>query len=138
MPKAAIPEDVSALPDPATKPGRSALAKMITRLFDLWDLDSREQAALLGLSSGTRSTVSRYRKGTPLPLQQDLLDRVGHLLGIHLALRLIFPQNRQLAYNWIKAPNRRFAGKTPLEVMLGEGFLGVVMVRRYLDFERGR
>jgi hypothetical protein len=63
---------------------------------------------------------------------------VGHLLGIHLALRLIFPQNRQLAYSWIKTPNRRFDGKTPLEVMLGEGFLGVVMVRRYLDFERGR
>ncbi|MCZ6733182.1 MAG: MbcA/ParS/Xre antitoxin family protein [Gammaproteobacteria bacterium] len=111
---------------------------MITRLFDRWDLDSREQAALLGLSSGTRSTVSRYRKGTPLPLHQDLLDRVGHLLGIHLALRLIFPQNRQLAYRWVKTPNRRFDGKTPLEVMLGEGFLGVVIVRRYLDFERGR
>jgi uncharacterized protein (DUF2384 family) len=138
MPKSTIPADAQPLPDPTTKPGRTALAKMITRLFDRWDLDSREQAALLGLSSGTRSTVSRYRKGAPLPLHQDLLDRVGHLLGIHLALRLIFPQNRQLAYSWIKTPNRRFDGKTPLEVMLGEGFLGVVMVRRYLDFERGR
>lgn len=138
VPKAAIPETVQQLPDPTTKSGRTTLAKMVARLFDLWDLESRDQAALLGLSPGTRSTVRRYRRGAPLPLHQDLLDRVSHLLGIHLALRVIFPQNRELAYRWVTTPNQRFGGKTPLQVMLDNGFLGVVMVRRYLDFERGR
>jgi hypothetical protein len=36
------------------------------------------------------------------------------------------------------APNRRFGGKTAVQVMEEQGFIGVAMVRRYLDFECGR
>jgi hypothetical protein len=34
-------------------------------------------------------------------------------------------------------PNRRFDGRAPLEIMK-QGFEGLLAVRRYLDFERGR
>ena len=67
---------------------------------------------------------------------QDLLERAGHLLGIHKSLRILYPHNRDLAYRWITTPNRRFGNRAPIEVMK-EGFLGLVAVRRYLDFERG-
>ena len=118
---------------------RAALARMTMRLFEHWALSLADQATLLGLSPGTRSTLARYRRGAaPLPNTPDLLDRVGHLLGIHKSLRLLFPHNRDLVYRWVNAPNRRFDGKTPLEVMREHGFLGIVAVRRYLDFERGR
>lgn len=92
---------------------------------------------LLGLSPKTRTTLSRYRSGTPFADNQDLLGRVGHLLGIHKSLRLIFPHNIDLAYEWITQLNRRFDGATPLAIMK-KGYEGIMAVRRYLDFERGR
>jgi hypothetical protein len=37
----------------------------------------------------------------------------------------------------VKASNRRL-GARPLEIMIARGFEGLLAVRRYLDFERGR
>jgi uncharacterized protein (DUF2384 family) len=120
-----------------TEGERASLSKMLIRLFDLWGLASPERCALLNLSPTSRMMLSRYRKGKPLQDDPDLLDRVGHLLGIHKNLRIIFPNNRDLVYRWVKAPNQRFDGKSPLEIMC-KGSEGILFVRRYLDFELGR
>jgi len=111
---------------------------MVVSLLDHWGLGPADQATLLGLSAQSRSTVARYRKGEPLADSADLLARVGHLLGIHKALRIMFPHDRDLAYRWVGAPNRRFGDVAPLEVMKKHGYEGILAVRRYLDFERGR
>src|SRR5687768_3114403 len=116
---------------------RERLARMVVPLLDHWDLARNNQAVLLGLSTQSRSTVSRYRRGEPLADSADLLARAGHLLGIHKALRILFPHERDLAYRWVTTPNRRF-GATPLEIMKRHGYEGILAVRRYLDFERGR
>jgi hypothetical protein len=119
-----------------SKESRQSLAGMVTKLFDHWGLSSAEQCSLLGLAPSSRMTLNRYRKGSPLDNNTDLLGRVGHLLGIHKTLRIMYPYNRDLVYRWVKAPNRRFDGKSPLEVMCS-GYEGLMAVRRYLDFERG-
>lgn len=121
-----------------TRDSRERLARMLTALFDHWALSAADQAALLGLSAASRSTVARYRRGEPLADSADLLARAGHLLGIHKALRILFPQDRDLAYRWVSTPNRRFGGTAPLEIMTRYGYEGILAVRRYLDFERGR
>ena len=116
---------------------RERLARMVISLLDHWNLSPNDQAVLLGLSTQSRSTVARYRRGEPLADSADLLARAGHLLGIHKALRILFPHDRDLAYRWISTANRRF-GTSPLEVMKRHGYEGILAVRRYLDFERGR
>jgi transcriptional regulator with XRE-family HTH domain len=126
-----------ALPDLKTRESRTQLARMIVQLLDHWQLNATDQSLLLGLSSQSRSTLSRYRRGEPLADSADLLARAGHLLGIHKALRILFPHDRDLAYRWVSAPNRRFGERAPLEIMK-QGFEGLLAVRRYLDFERGR
>ncbi|HCS14005.1 MAG TPA: hypothetical protein DIW28_09545, partial [Zetaproteobacteria bacterium] len=65
------------------------------------------------------------------------LERVGHILAIHKNLRLIFPQDRDLAYAWMTSRNRAFEGRSPVEVIKDFGFLGMLMVRAYLDRNRG-
>ena len=125
------------LPDVKTRESRTQLARMIVQLLDHWQLNATDQSLLLGLSSQSRSTLSRYRRGEPLADSADLLARAGPLLGIHKALRIIFPHDRDLAYRWVSAPNRRFGERAPLEIMK-QGFEGLLAVRRYLDFERGR
>ena len=116
---------------------RKRLAKMVVRLFDHWRISAPDQASLLGLSPDSRATVARYRRGDPLADNTDLLARAGHLLGIHKALRILFPHDRDLAYRWVSTPNRRFGERMPLET-LKRGYEGILVVRRYLDFERGR
>jgi hypothetical protein len=110
---------------------------MVTRLLEHWELTATEQAEVLGLSAGSRSTLGRYRRGEPLADNRDLLDRAGHLLGIHKSLRLLFPHDRDLAYRWMTQPNRRL-GERPVDLILEHGFEGLLAVRRYLDFQRGR
>lgn len=124
--------------DPHSREGRTALAKMVMSLFDHWKLPTSDQAALLGLSASSRSSLMRYRRGEPLADNRDLIDRAGHLLGMHRALRILFPYNRDLVYRWPTTPNHRFGGRSPVAVIRQDGFLGLLLVRRFLDFERGR
>ncbi|HEX6795325.1 MAG TPA: antitoxin Xre/MbcA/ParS toxin-binding domain-containing protein [Casimicrobiaceae bacterium] len=122
--------------EPGSREARSRLAVMVTKLLEHWSLTTAEQAELLGLSSGSRSTLGRYRSGEPLADNRDLLDRAGHLLGIHKSLRILFPHDRDLAYRWMTKANRRL-GARPVDVILAQGFEGLLAVRRYLDFQRG-
>jgi len=121
----------------ASRESRARLASMLMRLFEHWELSLPEQAELLGLSSASRSTLARYRAGEPLAESRDLLDRAGHLLGIHKSLRLLFPHDRDLAYRWMTQPNRRL-GARPVDVVVRDGFEGLLAIRRYLDFQRGQ
>ena len=124
--------------DLRTRASRERLARVVAQLLELWKLSAVDQATLLGLSANSRSTIARYRRGEPLADSPDLIARAGHLLGIHKALRIIFPHDRDLAYRWVSAPNRRFGGEPPLAIMRRHGYEGILAVRRYLDFERGR
>lgn len=129
--------DKHAAVDTGSREARGRLALMVTRLLDHWELTAAEQAEVLGLSAACRSTVSRYRSGEPLADSRDLLDRAGHLLGIHKSLRLLFPRDRDLAYGWMTQPNRRL-GARPVDLVIEHGFEGLLAVRRYLDFQRGQ
>jgi transcriptional regulator with XRE-family HTH domain len=122
--------------EPCSREARGRLAVMVTTLLEHWNLTTAEQADALGLSTGSRSTLARYRSGEPLADNRDLLDRAGHLLGIHKSLRILFPHDRDLAYRWMTQPNRRL-GARPVDVVLEHGFEGLLALRRYLDFQRG-
>ncbi|WP_428312041.1 antitoxin Xre-like helix-turn-helix domain-containing protein [Hydrocarboniphaga sp.] len=119
------------------KDERSRLARMVTRLFEHWGVDTSAQAELLGLSGGSRTAVSRYRRGTPLPESRDLIDRVGNLFGIHKSLRLLYPHNPELVYGWPSLRNATLDNYTPLEIMVEQGLPGIVAIRGYLDQLRG-
>ncbi len=116
---------------------RRTLAKMIMTLLDHWKLTTEDQAMLLGIASNNRAALTRYRKGEPIGSSRDQYERVGHLLGIHKNLRLLFPHNRDLAYRWMSTRNKAFDHLTPVEVIKEWGFAGLLMVRSYLDRSRG-
>jgi Protein of unknown function (DUF2384) len=116
---------------------RIGLAKMLIRLFELWDLNTATQLSLLGLSQKSRSLLKKYKEGEPLPKNRDVLDRAGWLLAIHKALRLLYPYNKELRYSWVKRRNVAFNNLTPLDLMQEEGLIGIAKVSRYLDFQRG-
>lgn len=122
---------------PTPSEDKGALARMVMKLLDHWELSTDDQAALLGLAPGNRAALARYRKGEPIGSSRDQLERVGHLLGIHKNLRLLFPHNRELAYRWMSTRNLAFEQRTPVEVIREWGFAGLLAVRAYLDRARG-
>ena len=116
---------------------RGALAKMVMALLEHWKLSTEDQAALLGIASSNRAALSNYRSGKPIGTSRDQFERMGHLSGIHKSLRLLFPQNRDLAYRWMTTRNKAFDNLTPVDVVKEWGFTGLLMVRGYLDRTRG-
>jgi len=117
---------------------RTAIAGMLMKLFDHWQLTTEEQLDALGFSPGNRGVLTRYRRGDPIAQSRDTLERAGHLLGIHKNLRLLFPHNRDLAYAWMKTRNKAFENRAPVEVIREFGFAGLLMVLAYLDRARGQ
>lgn len=117
---------------------REKAAKLVTKLFDLWQLDTATQLNLLGLSETSRALLGKYRQGkSPLPNSRDVRDRVGWLLACHKALRLLYPRNESLRYNWVKSRNEAFEQRSPIDVMKDQGLVGIARVARYLDYVRG-
>ncbi|MCK6373816.1 MAG: MbcA/ParS/Xre antitoxin family protein [Zoogloea sp.] len=127
-PQAAVTDDID----------RKAVAGMLMQLFDHWKLSTEEQLDALGFATSNRAVLTRYRKGEALSGSRDTLERAGHLLGIHKNLRLLFPQNRDLAYAWMKTRNRAFEHRSPIDVIREFGFAGLLMVLAYLDRARGQ
>jgi hypothetical protein len=116
---------------------RKKLARMVTRLFELWELPTADQLELLGLSRTSRAQLSKYRKGGALPSSRDMLDRIGWLLSIHKSLRLLYPRNENIRYSWVKRRNQILDDQRPLDIMKHQGLIGIARVARYLDFIRG-
>ena len=115
------------------KESRASLARLLMHLFELWQLSTAEQLSLLGLDTNSRTTLLRYRKGQPLADHRDLLDRVGHLMAIHKTLRSLFPDNIDLAHQWMRQPNRDLGQQTPVALVQQMGFPGLLLLRTYLE-----
>ncbi len=111
-----------------------ALYQMSRRLFSLWNLSPADQVALLGVArlDGWMSGMTESES-----VQPEFFERLGHIFGIHKSLRLLFPQNRELAYRWISTPNKAFGGLSPLDFIKGRGVGGLVIVRCYLNRASG-
>ncbi|PLS21337.1 MbcA/ParS/Xre antitoxin family protein [Neptunicoccus cionae] len=120
-------------PDPITDAEAAAMLRATLTLFEKWGVIDDEAATLLDLPV---RTYRRWKAGQPGRLDRDTRARLSNLLGIHKVLRLLFSEP-QRGYDWIKAGNAAFNGKSALSVMLGGELTDLMRVRRYLDAERG-
>lgn len=107
---------------------------MVVAILDEWGLDAAAQIALLGLPARTRPReMIRYRRGTALPGDAEVLERCRQIVCIHHALALLFPHNPYMAAAWVSASGNRYFGRAPLSVMLEEGLAGMTAVCDLLE-----
>jgi len=111
----------------------AAMFRAVLNLFRLWGVPDEQAASLLDLPP---RTYARWKAAGAGRLGRDGKARLSNLMGIHKALRIIF-LDPQRGYDWIKAPNAAFGGRSALAVMLGGELTDLMRVRRYLDAERG-
>ena len=105
-------------------------------LFQHWGLKNDEECNLLGGVSPAQ--LAKFKKGTAFISGRDTIDRVGNLLGIHKNLRILYPYNREIVYQWIKGRNLKLHNLSPLDIMLEHGYLGIAQIRRFTDHIRGQ
>jgi len=120
-------------PDPITDEEAASMFRAVIKLFRLWGVTDDQAATLLDLP---KRTYVRWKAGDLGRIGRDGKARLSNLMGIHKALRLIFRETPR-GYDWIKAPNEAFSGRSALDVMLGGELTDLMRVRRYLDAERG-
>lgn len=133
---AAVRTRPNSVPHLGNESARRDLARVVAALFRKWELPAETQLALLGMSPESRKVLTQYRRGErALPNSRDTLDRAGYLLGIHKGLRLLFPEDEVLRYDWVHRRNRLLGERPPLQVMLDEGLVGLARVARFVDFQ---
>ncbi|MFC4350184.1 antitoxin Xre-like helix-turn-helix domain-containing protein [Fodinicurvata halophila] len=120
-------------PAPITQDEAAAMFRAALNLFDRWGLNDEQAATLLDL---TVRTYRRWKAEGPGRISRDGRARLSNLMGVHKALRIVF-NDPQRGYDWIKAPNTAFGGRSALQVMLDGELTDLMRVRRYLDAERG-
>lgn len=115
---------------------RKKVTSMVMKLFQLWELDTESQLILLGMKPSSRAVLSKYKSGErSIPDEVDKLNRAGLLLLIHKQLKLLFPENPNIVYSWIKRNNKQFGAQAPIRFIKKFGLVGLAKVARYLEFE---
>ena len=105
-------------------------------LFQHWGLKNDEECNLFGGISPAQ--LAKFKKGTAFISSRDTIERVGNLLGIHKNLRILYPYNRDIVYQWIKGRNLKLHNVSPLDIMLEYGYIGIAQIRRFTDHIRGQ
>jgi hypothetical protein len=112
---------------------RKALAKMMIKLFDHWEIEAEDRLELLGLDADDPSILDQFRSGKePLPETGDTMVRVSWLLTVHKMLDLLYQYNEDIRYSWVNRRNNAFDSQTPLYVMRVQGLAGIKRIAAYL------
>lgn len=111
------------------------ITQAVVSLLDSWRLQTAEMQHLLGLPANVRTRMfNKYRDGNAfLPDDPEVLRRAMYLLRINDALRTTYPMNPKMSERWIRQPQRRFRGQTPLSMIMESGENGMILVLCELD-----
>ncbi|MCA3087559.1 MAG: helix-turn-helix transcriptional regulator [Rhodocyclaceae bacterium] len=126
----------------AKPPSEHELLKTAGEAF--WNLCTRygltqaDAGLLLGVSEKNRSRLGDLERKKEIP--PEALMRVSQLFGIHKSLRILYPENREIVYGWMKQPLTELGEKSPLEYLREHGpafrEFALVDLRGRMDRER--
>ncbi len=114
------------------EPRRQRLARVVTKLFEYWQLPIPTQAQVLGFSTEAIGEMELLRDGGALPDRPDVRERIGCLLGIHRALKILYPANPEIVRGWVSTPMSMFRDMAPIDVMVSDDLSGISAVHQYL------
>lgn len=111
-----------------------SLTIKIMLVMENWGLADSEKLALLRLEEKIKPRhLYMYQRGSKsFELNDELVTISKMILGIDDALRTSYPANQNYGQIWIKRAQKKFKGKTPLELML-RNTVGMKKVWHFLD-----
>ena len=135
-----MPNAARAVKTQAKPNSRDMAAAGLRAFFNIardWGLNTDAQMVLLGTPG--RSTFFKWKSAPEsADLKRDTLERLSYILGIYKALQILLPDTTA-ADAWVKKPNSAplFGGQSALDRMLGGNVADLMVVRQYLDVQRG-
>jgi hypothetical protein len=114
------------------------LTKAFFGILENWQLSNNDKAKLLGWEyEHKRYVIDEMRKGQrAIDQDDDKITRIIEIINIHKSLRLLFPYDLDLAYQWITEKREVFNRHSALDIMKAEGIMGITAIRKYLDHAR--
>jgi hypothetical protein len=112
--------------------------RTVFNILQAWEVKVKHFGVLLGVSQPTMHRWKANPAAAATANSRDLEERLSYILGIYKALQILLPDPRS-ADSWVNRPNTAaiFAGRTPLERILGGKVADLYEVRRWLDGQRG-
>jgi hypothetical protein len=93
------------------------LAKAFWSIIGHYELSNDEQAVILGINN-MPSDLIKYKEEQSIPSSEDSYTRVAHLISIHRSLRILFPENREVVYKWLKTNRKEFSDMSAMNYIL--------------------
>lgn len=121
------------------KPSDAEIARVLGEAFwnisNHYGLTNRDVSTLLGIKEN-RQRIIDLKGANKIPDTPDQIMRASHVAGIHKSLRIMFPNNRDVVYKWMKTPRELFEGKSAMDYISEEplnSMARLFTVRRLLD-----
>ena len=111
------------------------LGEAFWKLINHYKFNRKQQAFLLGIKEN-RQRLGDLETKSLIPVDPDKFRRVAHLLGIHKNLRILYPHNQKIVYEWMQKPRENFGGMSAIDFVCfneTETLPRLFAVRRYLD-----
>ena len=107
-------------------------------IADLWRLNQEERLIVLGGPSPAAYSkwCEHAAQHSDITLDADVLMRISAVIGIHMALNILY-EDEQDGVAWLRDANRTliFGGKSPMGMLLSDTQDGLNTVRWFLDAE---
>lgn len=133
--KRAAPESDSGgrMPD-GSRPAHDLRAPvlLVTRIFETWNLEAREQSILLGLDASDQSLVQDILSGKPTICGRDFRDRVAYLILIRRTLFALF-QDDYVENEWLRESHQLLGNRAPMDLLLEGSMANLLLVKEYCD-----
>lgn len=111
---------------------RLELGRLVTKIFDAWGLTNDQRCRLLGISPGSRASISEYATGKrPLPMKPDIVARTLHIATIYEILHASNLKRPDLADKWPTTPSIDLNGNRPVDMMQSLEMLA--RIRRWME-----
>ena len=102
-----------------------------------WKLGIVETRILLGYSAEGSPMLEYLLAGQSQPATQDIVDRVGYVLGISLGLGILFSEDADSELKWLGSNKISLGGDSPFRHMLRGHMHSLIAVSNLVEKARG-
>ena len=106
--------------------------RLVSKIFDTWNLGMGERAKLLGLGESDQVSVERFLSGNPTTIRRDTKDRIAYLIQIRSTLFSLF-RSENVENHWLREQQKMLGDHSPLGLMLEGSMEGLLLVRDFCD-----
>ena len=106
--------------------------QLIHKIFESWNLEMRDKAALLGLEESDQHLAKEFLAGKSTISGRDIKDRIACLILIKSTLYSLF-RNEGVENEWLRETHGLLGDRAPLGLLLEGSMENILLVKEFCD-----